>query len=835
MSKFFCRTLFLLVLAGAPLSAVASNFLYLIDTSGSMRSNRIRAALSETVLQDVKRAFDNRSYAEGDRIEVWTFNLEVSVLLRTKYKLGAETKLRAELESELKRLKMRGPTNTSIAKPLIKAFEEFGAADTGDLSVFLYTDGRDSISLAEAEKVRRLYNHQFKPSKRLTNFFVIHFGASELPKATQTLLADIEAKTVAAGITPDVASRSAPVPEPVPPQTSPTIISVEPKSIRLSAGVAPEIVQAIPIEFAVSPARSGLLVKLGLNTNALPQGMVMTTIADLLAAEGRQSVVFMIRNAAPGRYTAGLKLFASVDIQPSEIPVEIEILSAKPGQIGLQFFPEKPSLIELPADDQWHNAPNVGLSLFYPEALNQTLVRFEAELPPGIEIRMRSSKEPGSVVGFGGAAKLSYLGRALGLQIRRASSDVTGKELTATLRVDPEPGQNVSHAGTNSITIPFRFSSPTEVQVETSEVILGEISPGTRNLKRILNIRVKGQSEGKRIRLLKQGTGLEGLTILPSEIALKPDFDSVELEFGGLEGRAPGNFGGTIALIPSNETFKVSPSTVLIKGRVLEPSKIVAHLENPMVAGQPLVIHARFDSSEKGSMNAIIHPPGLGKSSTITLVDNGSADDGDSKPDDGLYAGVFKENGALGRYQITVNGKGTNNVVQSASLSAPIYFKSPSSAFTGMTARRKENELIRFKPTITSDFNGRIAIQEETATAKHGLPTFLSNQPANKLLERGDNAVELSVELTRETRPGQYKYQVYLVTDPIEGNRAKIPVSFEITVLSFLQYLLRLLAIAVTLAFAAFLAVVVPWRKLGWLRSRNNASSRRRRPRPGMA
>jgi hypothetical protein len=246
-----------------------------------------------------------------------------------------------------------------------------------------------------------------------------------------------------------------------------------------------------------------------------------------------------------------------------------------------------------------------------------------------------------------------------------------------------------------------------------------------------------------------------------------------------------------------------------------------------MVAGQPLFIRARFDLGERGAISAVVRPPDGKKDHEIALVDTGSVEDGDSKPNDGLYSGVYKPTETLGRYQITISARGTTN---SVALSVPIYFKAPTSPLVGSMAKRKQNEVLRFKSTIVSEFPGSLAINEEAVTPKHGLATFLSNKESNKSLEPGENSLDLSVELTPDIEAGEYKYQTYLVTDPIEGKRARIPLSIEVKVLSVFHYFVRLFAIALGVAIAAFLVIAKPWKRLDGSK-RNIRTTQRRKSR----
>jgi hypothetical protein len=810
------RVLLLVLIIFAPFRAAAANFLYIIDTSKSMQSHR--KTVAEAVKKDILRALQGQWYAAGDRIRVWAFTSDVFELVKVDYKPGVERELGDKLDSNLKNLKIGILTN--IAQPLIKALEEFRAAEMGDLSIFLYTDGQDSVSNADATKVLRHYNNDFKPGGRLRRMVLVQFGKSELPASTRELIASIGGTTVIDGRTPELAT--APKAEKVMPSTNQTTVTVLPAKIQFSAGVASEIMQPAVLEFMVSPARSGLLVSLALETPQLPVGMSLGTLTDRLAAEGRQSIVFTIKNAPAGRYSGKLKLSAPVRVEPGEIPVEIEIVPSKPGQIGLQFFPERQSLLEFPAQSQWQNIPNAGLSLFYPDALSQTLIRVDGDVPAGVEIQILPGGDPGKPIGTGRAVKLAELGHTASFQIRQLSEEVIGKNHSARLTVHVEAEKPVTILGTNTITIPFQFVSPVEVQVETPEIDLGSIASGTRIVKRNVAIRVKGSSEGKTVRFVKQGQGLTGLTIAPAEIALTPGLMSVDLEFSGFDGHPPGSFTGTLLLVQGVEgpSIKIPPAPVSVRGRIAEPARIIAEVENPMVAGQPMFVRARFDLGERGAISAVVHPPDGRKDHEIALVDTGSVEEGDSKANDGLYSGVYKQTETLGSYQITISARGTTN---SVALSVPIYFKAPADPLVGSIAKRKQNEVLRFKSAIVSDFPESLAIHEEAVAVKNGLSTFLSNKEANRSLEPGKNSLDLSVALTPEIEAGEYKYHAYLVTDPIEGKRARIPLAIEIKVLSVFHYFARLLFIALGLAIVAFLAIAKPWKRL---------NSRRKNVRP---
>jgi hypothetical protein len=268
---------------------------------------------------------------------------------------------------------------------------------------------------------------------------------------------------------------------------------------------------------------------------------------------------------------------------------------------------------------------------------------------------------------------------------------------------------------------------------------------------------------------------------------------------------------GTFVMAQSGEAANpfLSETPVRVRGTLAQPPKLVGEIENALVAGQPLVLHARFEGGGKGSVRAVVRSPGALTDNELTLVDSGSAGDGDAKADDGIYSAVFKKSEQLGQYQITFLADNPNGVPQKAVLTAPIYFKAPGAPLTGTITQRKKDDFIELKSAITSDLSTDIAVSVENSATKVPMETYLSS----KSLRPGSNNLDLLVRLLPEAQAGEYKYEISLVTDPIAGTKARIPVSLQVKVTSFFQYFVRLVALALGLAFAVFLVVMRPWRR----------------------
>jgi hypothetical protein len=817
MGKILRRTILWLFLAATASASFASNYLYLIDASGSMTSHR--TAVTEAVLRDIDKGLHSTPplYAPGDYIHVWTFQSQVSELVKIEFQPDQESKFRSRLDALVKGVKMEG--TTSLARPLVKALEEFRPPEMGALHLFIYTDGRDHVTGRYAETILRLFNHSFKTEQRLPHLFLVQFGKVEIPESTRKLFAELGGKIVPSNQPLDI-RRERPV-QPVAPAAVPPVVAITPKSIQLSGDIAPEIVKPVPIQFKVDPPQPGISIGMSVAATNLPNGMTVGTTADYFVTEGNQSISFLIRNPQPGRFTAILRFTSTATVEPKEIPVQIDIHPPKPSPlpntVSFQFFPERLALVELPADGLWQRIPNFGLSLFYPDNLGNTQVRFETEVSTGVEFQVLPGGDSTKAIPMGAIVKLADLGRGAAFQVRQSAPEVAGRILTNHLSLRIQPGQNVKPEGPDPLAIPLRFVAASEVQIETREIALGDVPRGAKIVKGTLSLQVKGKPEGKKIHLARQGNGLAGISISPTEIMLQPGKVSVEVEFRGFESRPPGAIEGELVL-SSDEggpPLRIPETPITVRGRIPEPSKIIVELDNPMVAGQALLIRAHFESPGKAAFTAVVRPPDSKKDIEVKLTDDGSAESGDAKANDGVYSGSFRQTESLGKYQITVSSGAATEDGPTASVPASFYFKPPSGPFVASVSNRKPNEFAGFKIKIISSLPGGIPVQQETGSSSLLVKAIATNQT----LEPGENLVDVLVGLTPETKPGRYQCLLYLVTNPVEGMKARIPLRLEVRVLSLFQYALRMVAVAVLLALVAFLAIVAPWKKFAFLQS----------------
>ncbi|MDA1274902.1 MAG: VWA domain-containing protein [Verrucomicrobia bacterium] len=790
----------------------ASQFLYVVDTSGSMRSLWRGGNVVTTVRLDIERALSGpgRIFQEGDQIHIWSFDLKVQERLSVEFRSNSTTEIRRKIASALDRLTVKIWGKTSLAKPLSTALERFRPPEAGNLDLLLYTDGKNSIDRRDHDRILSIYNHDYRQTGRLSRLQLVQFGDTPLPDTTRDLVASLSGQITAPGAIP--IAETPPAPE-LSPLT--TVITVSPESIHFAGPMANEIAKPIPIQFTLNPPSTGLSVVLSLLTTNLPSGMTITTTADRLATEGKQSVSFLIRNPQAGHFSAKLKLTAPVPIRPDLIPVDIDILPASPDNVVIQFFPERVPSITLPAASRWQKFQGVGVSFFYPEKLGNTLVRLEVTSPDGTAVRMIPGDSPEIPVASGGVFRLAKVGSVAGFEVRPTSTGLVGHPLEAKIAITVQPGQGVSSVGTNSVTIPFQFSSATEVEIETSEISLGEIPRGVKSVKRTLVLTVRGQPEGSKLLVVKQGQGLAGIEIQPSEILLEPGTRSVDLEFTGFDERAPGSVEGVFVMIPErpNPALYVPLTPIQVRGMVSEPSKIFVEIENSMVVGQPLIIRARFDSGERGTMQALINPPKSGKTHQLDLEDSGSAEDGDIQADDGIYSAVFHGTDQLGSYQIIVSGKDLQTKTRTALIKIPVYFQGSSKKVVGTLSLRRSDQSIEFKPQIVSDYPGGLTVDIEPGSDNVPLSTYLSS----KRLEPGTNAVGLLIRLTPEAGPGDYSFNLHLVTQTIGGAQARIPIAVELRVESLFQYFMKLFALAVSLGIFATAVIVIPWNRVDWL------------------
>jgi hypothetical protein len=327
-----------------------------------------------------------------------------------------------------------------------------------------------------------------------------------------------------------------------------------------------------------------------------------------------------------------------------------------------------------------------------------------------------------------------------------------------------------------------------------------------------LNLQVKGEAAGKKLRVIKRGQGLAGITIAPSEFVLTPGAMSVDVEFGGFDDRSPGPIDGTFSLVAEEPAaVDLRGGIVSVRGTLPSPGSLVAEIENPMVAGQPFYIRARLDSHTNRTFLALVRRPEANKEFEVTLSDSGSAEDGDAKPNDGTYSGAFKRTELPGNYQVSISCAGAKAEAQTVRLNVPMYFKPQAEPLKGSLAQRGDGRYLQRQFKVVSDYPGPIALHMEPTESQSGLNTYVSTRN----LKAGENTIDLVIGLTPETRAGEHKYKIHLITDPIGENRARIPASLEITVVSFFQYFVNLLSLTLAIGGVVLLGVLVPWRKFG--------------------
>ncbi|MBM3838105.1 MAG: hypothetical protein FJ398_09095 [Verrucomicrobia bacterium] len=798
-------------------ASAASHYVYVVDTSKSM--SEYRAPLLDRVNLDMSYALwgEKRLYREGDQIHLWSFNLAVQEHLTLDFRPGFEQSFRSRISAVLARMKPDG--GTSLYGPMGRALEQFKEERSGDLSVVLYTDGKITLNRREADYLVAMFKQYFEPGNRLKDLILVRFGTRNIRPEVTSVISALNGRIIASGEPLDLKIAPSPQPAATPPAPQPpSVISVAPTNILLTNVLAPEITKIVPLDFKVDPPAPDALIELNLEATNLPGGFSITAAPDKLATHGNPTVTFVIKGAQPGHFSAKLNLSGPGRIEPAVIPVALEILPLTPDRIALQFFSETPANFNLPANGDWQRIPTVGLSLLYPDRLKESLVRFEFQTPPGVELQALASADSSRPVETGQPVALSALGRFVGFQIRAMTQDIVGKPLTNRITVRPAPGQNVQAEGADTIEVPVRFVTAAEVRVETSEIALGQIQSGTKKLRGVLNLQAKGEAIGKKLRLVKHGQGLAGISFAPTDILLKPGAMSVDLEFTGFEEHPPGPIDGALRVVADEptSTMDLRGGLVMVRGTIPGPGTVQAEIDNPMVAGQPFIIRVRLDARTNAPIHAIVREPDSTKDHEVALTDNGSVEDGDARANDGVYSGTFRRADHIGTYRVWFVREGSKQLVQSAPLPVPYFFKPQLDPLPGSLTNRKPGDYLRLKARIISNYPGSIFTHVEPAEPRGALNCYVAAQS----LVTGTNAIDLLVGLTAEARPGVYKSKVYLVTDKIGEAKARIPLSFEITVTSFFQYLIRLVAITVGVAVLIFAAVAAPWKRLSVSRSR---------------
>lgn len=804
-----------------------------------MKSRRAASIAKEAVLRDVGRLLraGENVIQIGDTIRLWSFSDDVTERFGIRYDINWDRSVLNGFQNALAELEVTG--RTSLPGAILTSLERFAEAESGPLNLFIYTDGKDAFSFGEAEAIMELYRDRFEGSSRLPNFVLVHVAREKLPEGTTNLISTLGGRTIANAGTYDLnpVVRPAPVAatlpdpptvaevapaEPIqkeppasPPAPEPPVVNVSPTTFQLTVMPGAESVRAVPLEFTVKPPQPGLLVGVTLERVDWPEGMTMQLLSDRFATEGKQSISFAIKNAQPGVHHAVVRFTGTAKLEPPQVPVRLEVLPPKPEVVRVQFYPEQIPPIEIGRSDQWQDIRDVGFMLVYGDSANDVKVRFDWTASPEVELRVVSVPESGNPIAAGEVAPLSRVGRLARFQIRRTDIQEPATMDAGTIRVSLVEGQHAVLSGTNSMVVPFARPIPFQLRLETGEIALGDLKYGVEKVTRSLAMETEGNLDGQKIRLRLEGTALAGVKIRPEEVDLAAGKTNLQVEFSGMETRKPGAVEGFLVVTLIEPTVvgrrtDLSPDEfrVPIFGQILEPGSVALEIENPMVAGQPIRIRARSQPEPEGGFKALIQSPGADGTAELPLSDNGAADAGDERAGDGIYSGVLKGVSGLGLYQVKVVGSGAHAGIESHSAELPIYFQPPAQQLTGRLVDRNRGEFIEFKFPLLSDFPAEIPIVTEPVSGDVPLNSFVSS----KYLRRGENELDLVVTVNEDARSGEYNYEIRLAAEPMPGMKATIPVQVRIEVVSFAQYFVRLMAVAVGIAFAVFLVFFGPWR-----------------------
>lgn len=843
------------VLTCSPLGmGQAAEFVFVVDTSGSMKKHRETA--TEAVLRDVRRIIgDTERMAQvGDRVHLWTFDSDVLERVNGELSGGDPEELIGQLKSKLQKIKSEG--RTGLARPIIRALEEF-ASGTEPVSLFVYTDGKDSLSAAEQEKVRELHQQHF--GDRLTNVIFVRFGRERWPKETEQLVQSIggriikptekmalrlparraapmaESSAPPAVETPSVlvgttgatnnpaAATAPPGPSAVPGGSAPGVsagavlaatpvtnvvlagvIRMSPATIVIPSQPRAELIHIAPVEFKVEPAQGGLTVAVAVEAAGWPDGMTISTVADRLATEGRQSIGLVIRNLQGGTNRARLKLSSTVPVEPAEVAVVIEVPRPEPERVTLQFSePAEP--LELTVTNRWQVVPGLVLNaMAIPAGVSNVAAHIRWHGPAAVEWRMAGGGTNDSGKLLSSPLKLGELGTKIQFQARLVQATKSDTNYTGELAVELDPDAWVRMDGKGRARTQIKWIAPFEVRVLTEGFDLGELTRATQRVERQLILTVEGDPTGRRLQLAREGA--EGLGVTPVEFSLIPGRNTLKLEFSGWQNQVSGPFTGKLAVNLNGATNRLL-AQIPISGRVAASPPVAAEVENPMVAGMPLRIRSRAPVGETIGLLASVTKPTGSQVNELALGDHGLA--GDQAAADGVHTAEFNDTGALGVYRVIVSRKHEVGTTNAPVIEAPIYFAGPEKLVTGKIVKRDQPALLHLNFPVRSEFPNELGFRQETPTA--GLAFDLN--VTTRQVRLGTNEILVSLGLKPETQPGEHRFRIELVTDSIHGQLARIPVEFAIQVIPFSQYLMRLSAGALALAAGVVFIFLRPFRK----------------------
>jgi len=749
-------------------STWGANFLYVLDISAPMKGQEEKAVAE--LLHDLDAALGPPAVRlrAGDQIYLWTFDAEVNELVRLDYRPGAEKTLKADVRLRLEGLRPAGKPN--LGRLLVRALQQFGPPQMGELDLFIYTEGQANIPGRESDAITQLYKDNYEPYSRLPHLTLIRYGKKGPPKETAKVIAALGGELAAGGQIP----ASPPIQAS---ETNHTAVAVSPRPTTATTNLA---------------ATTSTNLTVATRTNSPPAANPIPPKE--------------LANANPA--TNQIPKVVQASVKTNAPPVAA--VPAPP--IMVELVPPDDSARELPPDGQWRALPGASLSFSSSdlERLSANWVRFGVETPGGVELRVVPEGRPTQFVPLGRVIQLGTLGQKFGFQIRASSTESAGQDLKLKLSVNFAPGQTVRANG--NLILPVRFALPVQAQVVTREISLGELVGGAASVTRNLELRVQGAPDGRRLRVTKQGEGLAGVSVTPELIALQAGNMSVELTFTGLDARSPGPIDGALILTPEggeSAVFRAPTTTLAVHGRVLSAPAILAEIDDPMVAGQPIVIRARLDSGEKLPLNAIVRPHYVPKETQLELRDSGVADDADLKANDGIYSGSFRETAKPGRYQIVISCAATNRGVRPLTAAAPIYFQVLNSTLTGTLISKKRNEKLPLRATVLSEYPTELAFVVESTPGAAPLETEL----AAKTLKPGENILDLLVTPTPGASAGRYRFALQLVTEPINGKRARIPLNFDIALTPIAAYIFKLAMYGLAAAGVLVLLIIAPWRR----------------------
>lgn len=806
--KLFSGFVFLFVLQASCFGHAERHFVYIVDISGSMKDKidadrQVLDGVREALFRDFNDlAKPSPLYTDGDIIHLWLFDVEVHKVIENLVFTDAERKNIHAVFSE-RLVFPQYPKNTDIVKPLNEISNLIAEDYQNRYEVFLYTDGQDNINKEDLATILMRFDRVFK-SKALGSFFVVQYGeiSDALDKVSQT--GGVVEQTKFSEDTPAD-------PESLLRKQANVTVEWSPSSLAFDNAMGAEQICSAPITLKIKPEGRSL----NLNFNFIPDDSTLNwKLIEPLYTEGTdgQTVDLLLKGdnfPESGGEFKGLIEVTSSGIPIPGIPVILRVKPPDPEEIQVQFRRPTSEGYIFTAMNDWRPLSDFSLMLKYPSSLSNAPIEIQYSAPEGIEVQAYTSDVPEKSISLNTPVLLEDLSEVMNFRIRQSASPPIGIDgnITFLVALAPQEQERIVLTGKKSIDIPVRFVAPLEIECKTQLIDLGTLTPENAAVAREIEFALNGEPSNVRLRLEKN-EGLESIMCQPLEFLLNTGEPQSDIVFSGFEAMPPGRFSGVLELSLAQEVPGITllSPRIAVSGVIQERMQIVASIENSLIAGKPMLIHASVQNDSQAEFSCTISTPAGRKPIEFSLQDSGLAEHGDSVAGDGIYSAIFKDTTRLGGYEVSITADVPGNTVTPVKITEPVLFSLPLKPITKRwLSESKLSAPLLFNIPVISESIETVSMGSKLSEVKDALSeTSVKIGIEPQVLNEGKQNVSVTLTFNKPTS-GSMFFSVPVTLGPVQNRVAEVDLTFDLRVISSGTYktllLLCLVGIVAALLF----------------------------------